>query len=75
LSHLGWELPGSDLDRVPPRVWNDIMSDHPDNPTEDPFARKKPKPAPRPNALVADGGAPYERALDPYTDDDLHRSR
>jgi hypothetical protein len=40
---------------------------------KDPFARKKPKPAPRPNALADDGRAPDERELDPFTDDDLHR--
>ncbi|MES2169393.1 MAG: hypothetical protein V4479_01540 [Actinomycetota bacterium] len=43
--------------------------------TPDPFARKKPKPAPRPNALAEDGRAPDERALDPYADDDLHRAQ
>ncbi|MCU1413533.1 MAG: hypothetical protein JWN80_873 [Microbacteriaceae bacterium] len=38
------------------------------------FDRKKAKRAPRPNALADDGRAPDERALDPFTDDDLHRA-
>ncbi len=41
----------------------------------DTLGRKKPKPAPRPNALAEDGRAPDERALDPFTDDDLHRAQ
>jgi hypothetical protein len=45
-----------------------------EKPQPDPFARKKPKPAARPEALAEDGRAPDERALDPFTDDDLHRS-
>jgi hypothetical protein len=45
-----------------------------EEPKHDPFARRKPKPAPRPNALADDGRAPDERALDPFPDDDLHRA-
>ncbi len=41
---------------------------------DDPFARPAAKPPANPNALAEDGAAPDERALDPYEDDDLHRS-
>jgi hypothetical protein len=46
------------------------------NPEErpNPYARPPAKLPGNPNALAEDGAAPDERALDPFEDDDLHRS-